>query len=389
MTKYKMMPLDKVLSLDRDEVVLQPTTVYRIAGIYSFGKGLFERDSILGSSTKYSVLFRLHEGQFVISRLNGWEGAIGIVDATFDGCFVSNEYPTFTVNIDIVDPAYLRWVVRWPKFWEHLVPRGSMVRRKRVKPEQLLGIKIPLPCIDEQRLILRRLSLVNEYAEGIQSRSADSVTRIMALQTANCIRPDLSDRAKIEQGWQETTLSEVMQPATDRVAVEPDGSYPNLGIYSFGRGVFVKPDIEGGATSARVLNRVRAGQFIYSRLFAFEGAYAVVPAECDGYCVSNEFPTFDTDPEQMDARWLSSYLRSPRRWEELASTSKGLGVRRQRVPVEAVLAYKVWLPPLEQQRSMIHTNEVLTEVAAARSQSDEYVKSLVASSLNEAFGDLA
>ena len=57
-----------------------------------------------------------------------------------------------------------------------------------------------------------------------------------------------------------------------------------------GRGVFDKPPIEGTRTSAKTLYRIRSRQFIYSRLFAFEGAYAAVPPRCDGRYVSNEFP---------------------------------------------------------------------------------------------------
>ena len=180
-----------------------------------------------------------------------------------------------------------------------------------------------------------------------------------------------------------------MHMASDVLTVEVDGSYPNVGIYSFGRGLFKKPDIDGGRTSAKVLNRVHAGQFIYSRLFAFEGAYGFVPPSFDKYVVSNEFPTFDSDPALLDVRWLANYLRSPDRWAELAGSSKGLGVRRQRVPVEAVLAYEVWLPPIDQQHAMVRAAESLEAVRQARVQSDQRAKSLVAAALNRAFAELA
>jgi type I restriction enzyme S subunit len=180
-----------------------------------------------------------------------------------------------------------------------------------------------------------------------------------------------------------------MQPAFDSIHVEPEGSYPNLGIFSFGRGLFAKPNIEGGATSAKVLNRVHAEQFIYSRLFAFEGSYAFVVREFDGYFVSNEFPTFDTDPEQLEARWLANYLRSPDRWAELASSSKGLGVRRQRVPVESVLAYELWLPPVEQQRAMVQMIDRLEQARVSRAQADAWIGSLAPAAVNEAFAGIA
>lgn len=121
------------------------------------------------------------------------------------------------------------------------------------------------------------------------------------METSLAQRHDLSDAQKEELGWRRCRLSEVITPVSDPVAVEVDKQYPNVGILSFGRGVFEKPPIDGSRTSAKTLYRITAGQFIYSRLFAFEGAYAAVPPEFDGWYVSNEFPTFDVDDELADA----------------------------------------------------------------------------------------
>ena len=63
----EQVPLSAFLTPTTDEVVLQPDTTYRTAGIYSFGKGLFERESILGAETFYTTLFRVRENQFVVS----------------------------------------------------------------------------------------------------------------------------------------------------------------------------------------------------------------------------------------------------------------------------------------------------------------------------------
>jgi type I restriction enzyme S subunit len=384
-----MVSLGDILKIEQDEVLLKPDETYRTAGIYSFGRGVFERQPILGADTSYTSLFRLHENQFILSRLNGWEGAVDVVSAELDGCLVSNEYPTFAIASDLAYPGYLRWITRWSKFWEQLVPRGSMVRRKRVKPGQLLEVEIPLPPMTEQRHVAWRLDRIQTCVIDVTQRSIQAADLTAALSVSISARPDLGDAVKKDLGWKRTRLGSVMHMASDVLTVEVDGSYPNVGIYSFGRGLFKKPDIDGGRTSAKVLNRVHAGQFIYSRLFAFEGAYGFVPPSFDKYVVSNEFPTFDSDPALLDVRWLANYLRSPDRWAELAGSSKGLGVRRQRVPVEAVLAYEVWLPPIDQQHAMVRAAESLEAVRQARVQSDQRAKSLVAAALNRAFAELA
>jgi type I restriction enzyme S subunit len=176
-----------------------------------------------------------------------------------------------------------------------------------------------------------------------------------------------------------------MTPAKESVAVEPDRSYPNVGIYSFGRGLFRKLDIDGGTTSATALYRIHAGQFIYSRLFAFEGAYGYITPQFDSHYVSNEFPTFDPDPTLLDARWLACYLRSPERWAELGGSSKGMGVRRQRVPIEAVMAYIVWLPPIHYQQTVVASIDQVDTIRKGRLDSTRRIESLVPAMLTEAF----
>lgn len=167
MSDLTLARLGEVLELERDEVVLQPEEKYRLAGIFSFGKGIFEREPIRGADTSYSSLFRLHTDDFILSRLNGWEGAVDVVSPEFDGCLVSSEYPTFAVDVSRADPRFLRWIARWPRFWDQLVPRGSMVRRKRVQTAQLLDVEIPLPSIEEQRRTVAVLDQASGRAKTI------------------------------------------------------------------------------------------------------------------------------------------------------------------------------------------------------------------------------
>lgn len=156
-------------------------------------------------------------------------------------------------------------------------------------------------------------------------------------------------------------LSDLMSLVSDPCRVDPRGSYPNLGIYSFARGVFGKPPIDGAQTSATTLYRVRSGQFIYSRLFAFEGAYAIVPEEMDGVFVSNEYPTFDIDQDQLLPRYLYWLFQRRDVWRQVAVGAKGMGDRRQRVHPDKVLSYRIDLPSVGDQRRIV---ERLDRVAA-------------------------
>jgi len=171
----------------------------------------------------------------------------------------------------------------------------------------------------------------------------------------------------------------------DAHIVNPEASYPDLGIYSFGRGLFKKPPIQGFATSAQKLYRVRTGQFIYSRLFAFEGAYGWVSDEFDGYFVSGEYPTFECDPERVKAEFLFAYFKSPTIWAEVSFGSKGLGDRRQRVKSDHFLRHRLLLPPMDWQERICETLAKVEMLKRLQSETAAELNALLPSILDKAF----
>src|SRR5579871_6558380 len=117
-------------------------------------------------------------------------------------------------------------------------------------------------------------------------------------------------------GHLKVPLGELMSPAPEPHSIDPEGRYPIAGIYGFGRGMIARGPVSGQEIAADQLFRIKAGQFIYSRLKSFEGAFAVVSKEVDGYFVSNEFPTFDVHADRLEPAFLGWYFRQPRVWHQ-------------------------------------------------------------------------
>jgi len=166
---------------------------------------------------------------------------------------------------------------------------------------------------------------------------------------------------------------------------DPQQSYPNLGIFGFARGTFSKPPIDGAQTSASTLYRVRGSQFIYSRLFAFEGAYAIVPKEMDGVFVSNEYPTFIVDHYRLLPRYLLWMFKRPEVWRQVAVGSKGMGDRRQRVHPEQVLRYRINLPSLDEQQRIVHRLDTVAALVDERRRAIESAERETQAMLLKAF----
>jgi type I restriction enzyme S subunit len=376
-----------VLSLERLPVEPDLDREYVTVGIRSFGRGLFHYDPQLGDDLGSLRFFKLKPHRLVISNIKAWEGAVAVSGQDDRGCLGSNRFLSYAPVDDRIDVAWARWFFLSEAGLRLLqtASPGSADRNRTLAISRFEALEIPLPPIDEQRRVASRLDSISARRAELNSLSSLSDEMRQALGVSITSRPDLSETERRELGWTRVPLGSVITEADEAVAVEPSRLYPNLGIRSFGNGAFRKADIDGGATSARVLHRVHAGQFIYSRLFAFEGAYGQVTNEFEGHFVSNEFPTFDTDAKSIDVTWLVTHLRSPEHWRDLAANSKGLGVRRQRVPVEAVLAYHVWLPPMAQQRQMVGVLVGLGTARVARSAAEQKVEALLPAALNDAF----
>lgn len=170
--------LGDVLSQARDGVRLEDESEYRTVGILSYGRGLFERPVVKGGDVSYSTYFRIHANQFIYSKLFAWEGALSVVQPEHHGLFVSQEFPTFDVDTDLALPDYLRILTTWPALWDRvrLGESGMGGRRKRVHPDRLLSVVIPLPKLEDQRRIVDLVDAIDSQTKRAETALALAVT---------------------------------------------------------------------------------------------------------------------------------------------------------------------------------------------------------------------
>jgi type I restriction enzyme S subunit len=383
-----MVPLGEVLdSVSRPEAV-SPEKTYDVLGAHWYAAGLYTKETLTGAEIRAPKVYRVEAGDFVYNRLFAWKGSFAVATKVNHGCFVSNEFPCFRVKADRISVDFLRWYFAREPAWTEalgLSSGGTPTSRNRLKEEAFLRLAIPLPSIAEQRRLVERIDALAAKIEEARRLRAEADDGVAAVLTSMAHRRDLSAAQKSALGWNETTLQTILTQRADSVAVKTTESYPNLGIYSFGRGLFKKPPISGLATSASTLFRVHAAQFIYSRLFAFEGAYGVVAEPFDGHFVSNEYPTFDCAPGVVNPAFLQAYFSHPQIWSEIASGSKGLGDRRQRVHPEQVLAHKLFLPPISWQKKIDDVHAAVQNERCARESVGNELSVMLPAILDRAF----
>lgn len=257
------MPLGEVLDLSIDAVPVDPATLYPVAGVYSFGRGLFAREPIGGSETTYKVFHRLHANDFVLSKLKGWEGALAKIPTSFDGWFLSPQFPTFRAKPDRLDISFLAWYCKQSVVWEQLrnKSRGMGARRDSVSPTTFLALDIPLPSLPEQRRIVARIEELAARIEEARGLRRQAVEEAEALRRALIFGPSQAEAKPVK-------MSELVRLKQSDVSVLPHESYHFAGVYSFGRGVF-RGDVKTGAEFSYLrLTRLSEGNFVYPKLMA-------------------------------------------------------------------------------------------------------------------------
>ena len=346
------MKLGEVLRLDVNRVPVDPATSYAMVGVLSFGRGLFEREPIENGNTSYRVFYRLKADHVVMSQLFGWEGALALSDKTFEGRFVSPQFPTFLCDRDKLDRRFLGWLMRRPALWEELGSRASGMgdRRRTLTPDSLFHCEIPLPPLPEQRRVVERIDELDaqiQEARTLRHQAADEAEALCRAVLASDPKPT------------PTSIADFLRLRPPEVLVQPSETYQFAGVYCFGRGVFRGQTKTGMEFAYPRLTRLRTGNLVYPKLMAWEGAFGVVPPECDGCVVSTEFPVFEVNQEKVFPEILDIYFRTPAVWPMVAGDSTGTNVRRRRLSPQDFLAYKF---PLPSKQTQIKVRKVKAEV---------------------------
>ena len=161
--------------------VVEPDEEYRILGVLRSGEGFIERGQSRGRGTGYKKLFRVGADELVYRKLTAWEGPISVSTEAESGGWVSPEFPIFKIDDAVLLPGLMRHFCRWPGFWRKIEDRlvGSVQRRKRLNPDALLGIELPMPSLEVQASWLDALDSMWESV-GARSATVSALQRTRA-----------------------------------------------------------------------------------------------------------------------------------------------------------------------------------------------------------------
>lgn len=376
-------PLSEVLKLDIEAVEINPSESYDMAGVYSFGRGIFNRKALRGSETTYKRFHRLKEGSIVLSQLKGWEGAIAIVDGASAGRHLSTQFPTFSCNERRAEIDFLRWFFRYSQVWDRLrsKARGMGARRDTISPNEFLSLTIPLPSLDEQRRIAAQLNKVAELVEERRQKVATTETEMQALLSKAF--------ARAITGAPRRPMAEVAPLVRRAVQVKPDQEYTEIGVRSFYNGIFHRRTMLGSEFSWQDLFWIKAGDLVFSNLMAWERAIAVAGTIDAGTVGNHRMLTCAVDPALATPNFLMAYFRTPEGFASVVGHSPGTIARNKTLSSKKLPTIDVPIPSLEIQQWFDDLEAKARKVRAIRSQTATDIDTLIPAMLDIIFNGSA
>lgn len=358
MKAWPKVPLGDVLKQDVHYLSEPEPRLYPKLSVKLYGRGVVLDTPADGGSVKMRKHQLARPGQVILSEIWAKKGAIGIVPAEGDGALCTSHFFLFDIDESKALSGYVGWLLRGNYFEPRLnaEARGT-TGYAAIRPKQFLAIEIPLPPLSEQQALVARLDALAEKTRQVEAHLA-AVERDAEHLLALRFRDAIADAPL-------RPMAEVAPLVRREQSIDLNGSYPELGIRSFGKGTFHKPPLSGSDVGTKRLYRIEPGDLLFSNVFAWEGAIAVAQPEDANRFGSHRFITCVADRRLASADFLRYYFLTDEGMLKIGEASPGGAGRNRTLGLEKLMAIEVPTPPLAVQQTF---DRLQADVAALKAK---------------------
>ena len=220
-------------------------------------------------------------------------------------------------------------------FERDCINNSKGIAQKNLSTEWLKNYKVSIPNLNEQNRIVNKLKKIQRLKK-LKEQQLKELNQLIKSQFVEMF--DNKNYPKIR-------LKEVLVQDQDVEKIE-----------NTRKEKFVTVGINGKGARERIIKdekwpvpfvgyRVKGGQFIYSRIDARNGAFAIISNYLNNAVVSKDFPIFDIGYNKIKPDILLFSLLEESFIDIIKNSSFG-ATNRQRIKEGTFLNYKIYLPPL-------------------------------------------
>lgn len=169
--KFPLVKLSELLSFNDVKINIQPDKLYTRLTVRLFARGITERDTLMGKDIGTKRQTPVRAGQFIISKIDGKSGALGIIPSHYEGAIVTQDFLTYDININRVLPDYLMLVMQNEIFYSQFKDTSvGSTGRRRLSQKTLMNTPIALPSISEQYEMLVKLNELRKQQDELEEK---------------------------------------------------------------------------------------------------------------------------------------------------------------------------------------------------------------------------
>ncbi len=188
--------------------------------------------------------------------------------------------------------------------------------------------------------------------------------------------------------WPTIVLGEVMRHRKEFITIDDLQTYRRCRVQSRAQGIVWRDTVVGADITTKRQQVCRAGEFLVAEIDAKVGGYGIVPEDLDGAIVSSHYFLFVIDRERLDPRFMSYLVRTRSFFDQVHAHGS---TNYAAVEPEDVLAFRVALPPLTEQRCIAarvqHLADRIADIQAPRREAAAELDAMAGAYLNRLFGD--
>ncbi len=172
----------------------------------------------------------------------------------------------------------------------------------------------------------------------------------------------------MSKAWSLVRLDKILQLQRRWLMLNPTEMYTEIGIRSFGKGIFHKTPVLGASLGNKRVLQIQPGDIVFNNVFAWEGAVAVAGEAEAGKIGSHRFVTYTTIGNQCSVEYLRLFFCSQPGLEVLRRVSPGSAGRNRTLNIAQFAKQEIPLPSLKEQLRIVARVEELTgKIEEARS----------------------
>lgn len=393
---YPMMRIGEFLKRNKTAVTIQDGVKYKRVTIKVRNGGVVPRDEVMGENIGTKKQFLVSEGQFILSKIDARNGAMGIIPSELDGAVVTQDFLPYDIDATKVNPQYFVLVCTTKQFVAFCQSCSSgTTNRQRVDEAQFLNIKVPVPSLEEQN------KLVEEYNKQL-AIAADA--ELLAIKKHRNINSSLFSElgVKISKDNVLNGLSTVAFSALDRWDIAylqntakytakykslrfencidhfmkgfdgkslrmetyktPTRDFHYIGMEHIEKAtgqLIDAPIVKGSQIKSQTVT-IPNGYFIYGKLRPYLNKYWYNNTNWDNIVCSSELFVFRIK-DSINTRFFEVVLGSDIIQEQIADLTSG--ARMPRITEEVFMNIQIPIPPLDVQKDLADqigkiTNEI-------------------------------